>query len=359
MSTSALRTLFAAVFAATGFVVGREAFDRLIAVHVASAGWLITLTLVVPVIGALIGVAVAPSAQALFETELRNGERALERLSPSALVGGGAGLIAGLVIAFLIKSILFEFITLAGPGGTAIGVLIYVLLSVFAGYLGARAGAKQRIAALEAPPAPSSPGRGGRAKLLDTSVIVDGRIVELVRTGFLDGPLVLPRFVLRELHLIADSAEAQKRARGRRGLDVLTKLQELTEMEIDETHVDAPDVDAKLVRRARERGASLVTNDYNLSRVAKVEGVAVLSVAELAGALRPVVLADEELHVTILREGREPHQGLGYLEDGTMVVVENARRSIGRELEVVVTSVLHTTAGRMIFAKARRDADPT
>jgi len=356
MTTPALRTLFAAAFAATGFVLGREVFERLIAVHVASAGWLVALTIGVPVLGALVGVVVAPSAQRLFETELRNGESALERLTPSALVGGASGLIAGLLIAFLIKSVLYEFVTVAGPGGSAIGVLLYALLSAFAGYLGARVGAKQRIVALEAPVAPAPP-PAGRAKLIDTSVIVDGRIVELVRTGFLEGPLVLPRFVLRELHLIADSAEAQKRARGRRGLDVLAKLQELTDLEIDETPVDAPDVDAKLVRRAIERDAKLVTNDYNLGRVAHVEGVEVLSVQALAGALRPVVLVNEELHVVIVRDGREPHQGVGYLEDGTMVVVENARRSIGNELDVTVTSVLQTAAGRMIFAKIRRDAE--
>jgi uncharacterized protein YacL len=196
--------------------------------------------------------------------------------------------------------------------------------------------------------------------LIDTSVIVDGRVIEIVESGFLEGPLVLPRFVLRELQLIADSADPMKRTRGRRGLDVLTKLQELTTLDIAEVdYHDLVGVDAKLVRMARERGAKLVTNDYNLNRVAHVEGVAVLNVNELAGAVKPVVLPGEELHVAIVRDGKEAHQGVGYLDDGTMIVVENGRRLIGEESDVQVTSVLQTVAGRMIFAKVKRSQSVT
>ncbi|MBV8726218.1 MAG: PIN domain nuclease, partial [Candidatus Eremiobacteraeota bacterium] len=187
-------------------------------------------------------------------------------------------------------------------------------------------------------------------------VIVDGRITEIVESGFLEGPLILPRFVLRELQLIADSLDSIKRVRGRRGLEVLSRLQEFTAVQISER--DYPDivgaaVDAKLVRLAQELNGKLLTNDYNLNKVAQVEGVSVLNINELANAVKPVVLPGEELHVQVIREGKEPHQGVGYLDDGTMIVVENGRRLLGAETDVLVTSVLQTVAGRMIFARIK------
>lgn len=353
-SAALLRALFAAIFAISGFLLGREAFLRMVSLHVASQTWQIVLTIVVPVIGAVVGVFVAPLAQALFEVELNEAEVAIERLTPSELVGGAIGLIVGLIIAFLAKSVLFEFLSVTSPIGSYIAILLYVLVSLFAAYLGARVGAKRKIGSvLRIPGAPSS--QDGAAKIIDTSVIVDGRVLEIVETGFLDGPLVVPRFVLRELQLIADSVDGIKRARGRRGLELLAKLQELATIEIaDRDYDDIAAVDAKLVRLAKERRAKLVTNDYNLNRVAQVEGVAVLNVNELAEAVKPVVLPGEDLHVAIVRDGKEPHQGVGYLEDGTMIVVENGRRLIGEETDVQVTSVLQTVAGRMIFAKLKR-----
>jgi len=228
---------------------------------------------------------------------------------------------------------------------------VYIVLSLFAAYLGARVGAKQKLGVVDNAPR----GAVAIAKLIDTSVIVDGRILEIVESGFLEGPLVLPRFVLRELQLIADSVDSMKRTRGRRGLEVLAKLQETTTLEIvDQDYADLSGVDAKLVRMGRERGAKLLTNDYNLNRVAQVEGVPVLNINELAGAVKPVVLPGEELHVTIVRDGKEAHQGVGYLDDGTMIVVENGRRLMGEDTGVQVTSVLQTVAGRMIFAKIKR-----
>ena len=352
MTTTMLRVLFMAVFAIAGFLLGREAYLHLISLHVASQGWLIGLTIGVPTAGAVAGLFLAPLAQSIFEVELDEVERAIERLAPSEILGGVIGLIAGLVVAFLIKSVLFEFIAGASVAGGYVATVGYIIVSVFAAFLGARVGAKQRITTVGGP--------GGQratavpAKLIDTSVIVDGRILEIVESGFLEGPLVLPRFVLRELQLIADSIDALKRTRGRRGLEVLAKLQEVTTLEIiDQDYADLTGVDAKLVRMARERGAKLVTNDYNLNRVAQVEGVTVLNINELAGAVKPVVLPGEELHVTIVRDGKEPHQGVGYLDDGTMIVVENARRLIGEDTDVQVTSVLQTVAGRMIFAKIK------
>jgi uncharacterized protein YacL len=347
-----LRILFAAIFATTGFLLGRDAYTHALSLHVASQIWQITLLVVAPIVGAMIGVFVAPFAQSLFENELATVERAIERLSPSELVGGAVGLIAGLVIAFLIKSVLFEFITFAGRAGSYVAIVLYILVSVFAAYLGARVGAKQSVSI---PALGVSHAAGnGQPKIIDTSVIIDGRIIEIVESGFLEGPLVLPRFVLRELQQIADSVDAMRRTRGRRGLDVLTKLQELAPLDISERDYEGLLVDAKLVRLAAETRGKLLTNDYNLNRVAHVEGVEVLNINELANAVKPVVLPGEEMTVAIIRDGKEHHQGVGYLDDGTMIVVENGKRLIGETVEVQVTSVLQTVAGRMIFAKLKR-----
>jgi uncharacterized protein YacL len=249
--------------------------------------------------------------------------------------------------------VLFEFITFAGRTGGYIAIVLYIVVSLFAAYLGARVGAKQRVGIGRL--ATVSLSGGGTPKVLDTSVIIDGRIVDIVRSGFLDGPLLLPRFVLRELQNIADSSDAMRRTRGRRGLEVLTKLQALVPLEIVERDYDAiGEVDAKLVMLARERGGKLVTNDFNLNRVANVEGVAVLNMNELANAVKPVLLPGEELRVTVIKEGKEAHQGVGYLDDGTMIVIENGRRLIGETVDVSVTSALQTMAGRMIFARTKR-----
>jgi uncharacterized protein YacL len=356
LSTALLRGVFAVVFAVTGFLLGREAFLHMLSLHIASQTWQIVLTIVVPVVGAVAGVFVAPLAQSLFEVELDQVESAIERLTPGELAGGAIGLIVGLVIAFLVKSVLFEFLSVTSRTGSYIAIVLYILVSLFAAYLGARVGAKQRIGSLPSF-ALGETGTAAVAKIIDTSVIVDGRVLEIAETGFLEGPLVVPRFVLRELQLIADSVDGMKRTRGRRGLEVLTKLQEIMPIEIaDRDYDDITAVDAKLVRLAKERRAKLVTNDYNLNRVAQVEGVTVLNVNELAEAVKPVVLPGEELHVSIVRDGKEAHQGVGYLDDGTMIVVENGRRLIGEDVDVQVTSVLQTVAGRMIFAKPKRSS---
>lgn len=346
-----LRVLFAIAFATAGFLLGRELYDRTLSLHIASGRLQLTLLIVSPVVGALAGVLLTPYAQLFFESALSTTERSIERRAPSEIAGGVVGLIAGLIIAFLIKSILFDYIRFVGQAGIYVAAVLYLIVSVFAAYLGARVGAKQRVGLVDA--------GGGNTnvpgKIIDTSVIVDGRITEIVESGFLDPPYIVPRFVLHEIQLIADSTDAMKRSRGRRALEVLAKLQELVPIEISE--IDYPEVvgvDAKLVRMARETGGRLVTNDYNLNRVAHVEGVAVLNINELANAVKPIVLPGEEMHVAILREGKEAQQGIGYLDDGTMIVVENGRRLIGDSTDVVVTSVLQTVAGRMIFAKTKR-----
>ncbi len=196
-------------------------------------------------------------------------------------------------------------------------------------------------------------------KILDTNVIIDGRIADVCQTGFIEGPIYVPGFVLEELQHIADSSDALKRARGRRGLDILNTMQKefpLIVRSYDHklAHEDAQEeVDTRLVKLAKVLKGSIVTNDYNLNKVAALQGVAVLNVNELANALKPVVLPGEEMPVLIIKEGREQNQGVAYLDDGTMIVVEDGRRHIGESMEVVVTSVLQTVAGKMIFARLK------
>ena len=193
-----------------------------------------------------------------------------------------------------------------------------------------------------------------RYRILDTSVIIDGRVADIVETGFLDGTLVVPQFVLKELQAVADSSDALRRNRGRRGLDILHRIQKMSGVEVVISDVDYPqvkEVDMKLIELARSLLGRIVTNDFNLNKVAQLRGVEVLNINELANALRPVVLPGEVMNVFILKEGKEQNQGVAYLDDGTMVVVDNARSRIGRNLDIVVTSVLQTTAGRMIFGR--------
>ncbi len=193
-------------------------------------------------------------------------------------------------------------------------------------------------------------------KILDTSVIIDGRIADISTTGFLEGTLIVPRFVLEELQRIADSSDSLKRNRGRRGLDILNDMQKKQDVVIqivDEDFDDLTEVDAKLVRLGQQMGAKVVTNDFNLNKVAELQGVFVLNINELANAIKPVVLPGEEMAVTLVKDGKEMGQGVGYLDDGTMIVVEGGRRYIGETLTVIVTSVLQTAAGRMIFARLR------
>ena len=200
-----------------------------------------------------------------------------------------------------------------------------------------------------------------RYRILDTSVIIDGRIADICETGFLDGMLVIPQFVLKELQLVADTADSMKRNRGRRGLDILQKIQKMSGVDVMISDVDFPEVrevDLKLIELARTLEGKIVTNDFNLNKVAQLRGVQVLNINELANALKPVVLPGEFMKVFILKEGKEYNQGVAYLDDGTMVVVDNARRMISRNIDVVVTSVLQTTAGKMIFGRYIENAAP-
>jgi uncharacterized protein YacL len=214
--------------------------------------------------------------------------------------------------------------------------------------------------ALRGRPQPAAGGGAGAVKLLDTSAIIDGRIADVAASGFLEGPVLVPRFVVAELQRLADGGDALRRNRGKRGFEVLQRLQEARGVAVQIVDADVAgvtEVDARLVELARRRGARIVTTDYNLNRVAELSGVSVLNVNDLANAVKAVVLPGERLRVHVLREGKEPGQGVGFLEDGTMVVVEQGRRLLGQEVAVVVTSALQTSAGRMVFARPRGDAE--
>jgi len=203
-------------------------------------------------------------------------------------------------------------------------------------------------------------GRFRTPKLLDTSVIIDGRIADLCETGFMEGEFVIPQFILQELQHISDSADSLKRARGRRGLDILNHIQKNDDVLVEIVEDDFPnikEVDAKLVELGKKLGAKILTNDLNLNKVAELQGVQVLNINELSNALKPVVLPGETMRVFVLKEGKEAGQGVAYLDDGTMVVVDNAKRYIGKNVDVVVTSILQTSAGRMIFTRLREETD--
>jgi rRNA-processing protein FCF1 len=290
-----------------------------------------------PATGALLGATTAVIAVGL---EIAAGAAPLRPLM-WIVAGGGAGMLAGLALG----------VTLAPLSGAA-GPALRSLLGLIGAWVGG-ALASRRVGELATRAKPGQPDAG---RILDTSVLVDGRVADVAAAGFLDGTTVVPQFVVRELQRLADSGDTLRRNRGRRGFDVLERLRQSPGVRLELTDIDYPDiaeVDAKLVALARARGARLLTSDTALARVAGLAGVTVGSPNDLALAVRPVALAGEGLHVQVTREGKEPGQGVAYLDDGTMVVVEGGKRFIGQPLDVVVTSVLQTSAGRMIFTRPR------
>jgi uncharacterized protein YacL len=264
------------------------------------------------------------------------------------LLSGLLGMIVGLVVAVLIGVFVRDL-----PYGYALSSVLALLLAA----QGASVGLTRRaeLAALFFGGAPrATEAHRVQALLLDTSVIIDGRIFDIAKTGFLDMPLVILSSVLRELQMVADSADVTRRRRGRRGLEVLTDMQKEPTINLQVTEDETPpngDIDAHLVRTAKRKSWAIMTNDFNLNRIARLEGVAVLNLNELAQAMRPVAIPGEEIVVTVAREGKEPGQGVGSLDDGTMVVVQNGRRLLNQTITAVVTSVIQTSAGRMIFAE--------
>lgn len=282
-------------------------------------------------------------------------EKDIRKLSLRIIAGGVIGMVVGLLIALMLGFGL-NLVTKIQQNQHIVP-WIYLFLTGVLGYLGLVLGSKK---AEEFSFRNTEEKEAANNRLLDTSVIIDGRIADICDTGFLDGALIVPRFVLNELQFIADSSDSMKRSRGRRGLDVLNRMQKSSSIHIEIVEQDFPKikgVDGKLVALAQKLNAKLLTNDYNLNKVAELQGVRVLNVNELANAMKPVVLPGEPMTVKIIREGKEPGQGVGYLDDGTMIIVDSAQKMINSTIDVVVTSVLQTTAGRMIFTELKEAAD--
>ncbi len=275
------------------------------------------------------------------------GRLPVDRLFWSAL-GGLTGLGAGLGV----ETALTRLIPAAGA--------LWGLLPLCLGYVGAAVLLRktEELEGLSGKLFPRVAARREAYKILDTSVIIEGRIADICETGFLEGTLVVPQFILRELQQIADSSDSLKRARGKRGFDVLQRIQRVPKVKVQIHDLDFPhirEVDRKLIEVARTLGGKVVTNDYNLNKVAELSGVPVLNINELANALKPVVLPGELMHVHVLKEGKESGQGVAYLDDGTMVVVDHGKKYLGQSVDVLVTSVLQTTAGRMIFGRPKEE----
>src|SRR6056297_249014 len=300
-----------------------------------------------------------PNLKNLGEKITDNFETELLKFQTNDIILGAVGLIIGLIIAFLISQPLYNLDI--SYLGTAASVLVYL----FFGYLGINIATRKKDEISISLGSRFSIGSSNKnkknstkasPKILDTSVIIDGRIADICRTGFIEGTLIIPEFVLKELRHIADSADGLKRNRGRRGLDILNKLQneEIINVKIDSSDFpEVSEVDIKLLKLAEMLKGKVLTNDFNLNKVAEFQGVQVLNINELANAVKPVVLPGEVMTLQLIREGKESGQGLAYLDDGTMIVVEGGKKYIGETIQVVVTSVLQTAAGRMIFAKKK------
>ncbi len=368
-----MRTVIAIIFLAAGSSLGYA---------LTTNGWLaitnlearMALTILPGVIFGLIGFSAAPFliTRTLQMTDWV--ETKLQKMPMSDLMGAAIGLIIGLIIASLLGS---SFTNIP-----IVGNYVPVIASILLGYLGMNIGLKKKEELLsifslfpkrnkdkekdkdkDKEKSISCKTEAKHAyKILDTSVIIDGRIADICKSGFIEGTLIIPGFVLEELRHIADSSDALKRNRGRRGLDILNKIRKELDIRvqiIEKDFNDIAEVDSKLVRLAQVMGGEILTNDYNLNKVAEFQEIKVLNINELANALKPVFLPGEEMIVQIIKDGKESKQGIGYLDDGTMIVVDSGRRYINQTIYVVVTSVLQTAAGRMIFAKPKYNDDRT
>jgi uncharacterized protein YacL len=357
-----VRRLVQIFFLVIGVVLGGANGDRLFAlIHVSGSPW---ETIAGAIVGGLVGLFIGT----FVVDPIARGFRWLEdRIVHTPLVDLASGLF-GLFIGLVISVVLTPTVDKIPLVGSYVQLFVAILL----GYLGFRIFFTRReelVALLPSLRVRAITERGARAvralapaqvadeaKLLDTSVIIDGRIADIVETGFLDGTLVIPSFVLEELQHIADSSDVLKRNRGRRGLDILNRIQKELKVKVQIVETDfeeLTEVDSKLVRLAKQQGGKVVTNDFNLNKVCELHGVSVLNINDLANAVKPVVLPGEEITVHVIKDGKEFGQGIAYLDDGTMIVIEGGREHIGNRLLVLVTSVLQTSAGRMIFAKPK------
>jgi len=291
------------------------------------------------VIGGVIGRSLAKLTQLV--------EKKARKIPSFELLAGIGGLVLGLIVASLITKPVDAVLKPLGLAKPYIITIVYFVL----GYLGFTLFVKRQFS-FDLGTSPNSASTGVTDNILDTSVIIDGRIADVIEAGFIQGKVIIPRFVLAELQTIADSADDLRRSRGRRGLDVLQQLRKQTKAKVELLDQDFPalnQVDDKLIEVSKEKRANLITNDYNLGKIAMLDGISVLNLNDLAKTLKPVVLAGEHIVITIIKEGKEKEQGVGYLDDGTMVVIENGKKHIGETVEVVVNSVLQTSAGKLVF----------
>ena len=354
MSEKVLKSIFVLLFAVLGVVAGAQPahlmtqyIPRTLLTETVWGISALSLGIMIlsGMIGAVVGLLVTPYLNRLIFSLTSRIETSLAEIS--------GGLFVGLIIANLV-GLAFENIPYIGP-------YISVVLSILLGYLGMHMAISKQSEIAEW--IRLSPGKNARpaenedivkGKLLDTSVIIDGRVADIRKTGFLEGEVIVPVFVLEELQKIADSADLLKRNRGRRGLDILNKMRKTRKdnvIIVTDDFDDITEVDSKLMRLAQRKGYQIITNDYNLNKVAELREIEVLNINDLANALKPVVIPGEKLFVQLVKRGKEPGQGVAYLDDGTMIVVEHGVQSIGKEVAVVIASVLQTSAGRMIFAE--------
>lgn len=285
------------------------------------------------------------------------GENRIRKIPLKSLLGSFIGLLLGITIVNLISNIFLPYLSYDQTVAISFNTILYGIF----GYMGLRIGLKKGEEFHW--PGWKTFSRGlpqsGNTKVLDTSVIIDGRIADITETGFVEGPILIPQFVLSELQHIADSSDPIKRTRGKRGLEILHHIQKQVNVDVRIVDTDYPnikDVDSKLIELAKEVNGKIITNDSNLNKVAELQGIEVLNINQLANSLKPVVLPGEEINVKILKEGKEMGQGVAYLDDGTMIVIDNGKRQIGKSVDVVVTSVLQTPAGRMIFARLKEES---
>ena len=357
------KVLFTLIGALVGIFIVSVLSDMQFVKAIGSQKIVTVISVIIVILFALIFFILSPKTFRTLEDLLALWEREIQTKSFTEVILGAVGLIIGLIIAFLISQPIYK---IPIPYvGSVISILLYGML----GYLGLNIGMSNKDTISEkirdltllsakrnTKTKENVKNREGIPKVLDTSVIIDGRILDIVKIGFIEGPLVVPVFVLEELQHIADSADSLKRNRGRRGLDTVAAIQELKNVEViifKGKIEEIPEVDSKLLKLAIDLGGKIVTNDYNLNKVAKVQNLEVLNINELANAVKPLYLPGEEMKILIVKEGKEQNQGLGYLDDGTMIVVENGKDLIGENVNVIVTSALQTSAGKMIFAKLK------
>lgn len=366
MPEKILRAIFVLLFTVLGIVLSRQG-ETVLALLLSNSVLTETILgitfmslaamLFGGIFGAIIGSFISPYLIKSLFMFTSTVEKSLSAMSTQDLIAGTLGLFLGLIIANLV-GLAFGSVPYIGP-------YVSVALSIILGYLGMHlvVSKKSELAGWLHLHAEGSFDKKKNkdhhtGKLLDTNVIIDGRVADIYRSGFLEGPIIVPVFVLEELQKIADSSDILKRNRGRRGLDILNHMRKNSKDDViivTNDFEDISEVDSKLVKLAREKNYKIVTNDYNLNKVAELQGVAVLNINDLAIAVKPAVIPGEQIFVQLVKSGKEEGQGVAYLEDGTMIVVENGSQCIGKEVPVIITSVLQTSAGKMIFAKLESD----